>query len=1030
MFPEEYEMQTASPGQQNFFENLIPLGFSSRARSHTKEKPDVLNFSQFFSSFQTIDPVRAQYMADFIATKEVGYSKLRHQAQEKKFDVKPVIPDPVSDVLFDAALDVVYLRNRRSLVAPITTSFELVSSSNPGFPYVHCGYPTKGDAVKSPLHTALLKLLATPIPLSCSKQGEALPVEDLAVGKLRTVALTPAYFVSAQKFFFDAQNQGMKLNHPHTWGKYGWVKQYGGFNRLFESLERYASLWELDVSGWDRSVSLLYTYELRLRGLFEYYGISYDGKWALNALFSDDTNPNPRFAASLAKKSPPFSLPLLKWVVFECIFPVQALHNGLVVRRPTGNNSGSNNTTTDNTLAHEIISTHGSLLALQEEDLLTDSALTPSFQGRLSLGQLIDAWFCFCLFGDDNMGGSMLDWSAEKFAQFWIEHYSRYGLVLKQKAVHFLRKPPGSPFSGISFLGSTGVYENGCYVPYPRLGKSLFSLCCVMRSKEDDLDLITAKIEALWDIIAPCQRLSKLRECLVEYARHIRSLLLGSDDHDRYIDRLMFALTDRLNWPLYMGYESNGNFYNFCSPEVGGINSFRMNNHNDIPLGKAPRKTRSLINSMLNTKQLTPEGLKWLIVATDPFHDEPVACDGFPDLTTSSVLTQTVQLTASIARPPSVPSTDNWDCEIFFNPVSPPIAFTVPGVGLPSSDSTLHQIGLTATGLTTIVSARTIYAGLNVLTGAVGVNFMTFPGGIVADPRLSFPQAYASGYFRLIATGFEVVNTTAELYKGGSVTVFKSPTYPQPCTTQATSANPPSCFTTLATMPPGTQSECALFPSSRTWGASDGVYVVPSLNSTEVPFVTPLPTCNAGLVTPADVGTLTTGSGNRLCWLPLSPDGTQTAGMNSPFPFDISGAFFSGLNPNSTLQVTVKYVIERIPSITEPNLLVLTRPPCPFDPMALELYTRIMSMIPVGVKVSDNPDGEFWATILDALSAIAPVVGAAFTPLIGPAGPALGMAASAGLKAGGTAVRQKAQRKAEKKASYASPGNNKPAKKN
>jgi hypothetical protein len=147
--------------------------------------------------------------------------------------------------------------------------------------------------------------------------------------------------------------------------------------------------------------------------------------------------------------------------------------------------------------------------------------------------------------------------------------------------------------------------------------------------------------------------------------------------------------------------------------------------------------------------------------------------------------------------------------------------------------------------------------------------------------------------------------------------------------------------------------------------------------------------------------------------------------MNSPFPFDVSGAFFSGLNPNSTLQVTVKYVVERIPSITEPNLLVLTRPPCPFDPMALELYTRVMASLPVGVKVGDNPDGEFWASILDALAAIAPVVGAALTPIAGPIAPALSAAASAGLKAGSNAARAAHQRKVEKKATYSTPSNNK-----
>jgi len=221
-----------------------------------------------------------------------------------------------------------------------------------------------------------------------------------------------------------------------------------------------------------------------------------------------------------------------------------------------------------------------------------------------------------------------------------------------------------------------------------------------------------------------------------------------------------------------------------------------------------------------------------------------------------------------------------------------------------------------------------------------------------------------------------------------------------------------------------------LFPTSRTWGASDGVYVVPSLNSDEIPFVTALPAVCAGLVSATDVNTLTTGSGQRLAFLPqpasfaVFPATARTSGMNSPFPFDISGAVFSGLNPNSTLQVTVKYVIERIPSTVEPTLLVLTRQPCPYDPMAIELYTRVMAMIPVGVKVSENPDGEFWASILEALALIAPVVGTALTPLTGPLGPALGAIAGTAASAGGQAVRRKIAAKAEKNASRANPQNN------
>lgn len=459
-----------------------------------------------------------------------------------------------------------------------------------------------------------------------------------------------------------------------------------------------------------------------------------------------------------------------------------------------------------------------------------------------------------------------------------------------------------------------------------------------------------------------------------------------------------------------------------------------MNNNNnlhDIPLGKAPRRVRSMLNGLLQSKQLTPEGLKWLVVATDPFHDEPIACEGYPDLTTSSVLTQTIQYTTSVSRPPTVPADQPFDVHVFFNPVTPPLTFTPPGTGLASTDPTLKQYGVTSTGQVIVTSSVVLYSGVNAVACPTGTNIFTAPGGQVPTPTIAFPQTFASGNFRLIACGFEVVNTTAELYKGGSVTVYRSPSYHQLCNLfPVPAASSVFVASKMTMMPPGTQTEATLFPTSRTWGASEGAYVVCTLNSDNIPFVSSLPNHQAGLITNVDVASLTTGSGNRLAYLPLQPDPTtgRTAGMNSIFPFDVSGAIFTGLNPNSTLQVTVKYVVERIPSTTEPNLLVLTRPPAPYDPMALEIYSRLIAMIAPGVKVSDNPDGEFWASVLDLIGDVLPVVGAVLTPVLGPAATVIGAAGSAASKSGAITIRQqrqKTQQKKEEVNSRASPADRK-----
>jgi hypothetical protein len=1008
----EYQIVPLLSRQKGQYKYLEPLGFSRIAKVHRKEKPDSLTYSNRFLEFQQSFPQEAAVLSSLISNREVGFSFERQRAQELKMDRMFVTPDPLTDYSFKLAINFAYGMYKPCLIAPVCSHFELVSKSASGMPYSSMGYPTKGAAVLAPIHTTLLDTTATPIGLNVPKGSEALPDEDLLVGKLRTVCVDPTFFVSTQKYFFDGQNNLIKLYHTRTWGKYGYVKQYGGFDRLMRGLLPYSWLYDADVSGWDRSIFLLYTYELRLRGLFAYYGVQLDSEFALSCLFDDDDE-HSSFHASFRVRNPPFTIKFLRRVIYDSVFPVVAMSDGVIVRRFTGNNSGRNNTTTDNTLQHSIIAAH-----LVIRRFFEIHNRYPEFS---EINETL-----FYLFGDDCCAGFPLDYfdSSSQLRDFVINHYFLHGMTVKPSAFHIIRKDPGSPFSGLSFLGSTAFFEHGLFVPYPRVGKLMYSLCCVMKGSEDTDDLLVDKILAIWDLVSPCSLLIDIRHAVHTFALSLEKMIASHENYSTLSSKLVYAVNDRINWQLYMGWEAQDRFYNFSGHGGRRHKSFSMNTSlSETPLGKAPRKTRAILNGLLTSKQLTKEGLNWLINATDPFHDEPLPVDGYPDLTTSSVLTQTLQLTTSVARPSTVPSTDLWDCHVFLNPCSPPLGYKIPGTGLVSADPRFYLSGITANGDVTQFSPF-IFSGVNAIGCPNGTNVFVASGGQVASPALAIPQTFASGYFRLIACGFEVVNTTAELYKGGSVTCYKSPAYSQRCLTRTSTE--PYQETTFCALPPGTQSDAALFPSSRTWGAADGCYIVCHLNDDDVPFVSNLPTSAAGLLLTSASSDLTTGTGNRLGYLPIPCSNTipRTSPMNSPLPFDISGAVFSGLNPNSTLQVTVKYMIERIPAISEPNLLVLTRPPCPFDPLAIEMYSRITTILPVACKVSDNPDGEFWASILDALSAIAPIVGGAFSSITGPIGPAIGAAVSAGSNLGSSAIRQANAKKA-KAGSYASPKNNK-----
>jgi hypothetical protein len=153
----------------------------------------------------------------------------------------------------------------------------------------------------------------------------------------------------------------------------------------------------------------------------------------------------------------------------------------------------------------------------------------------------------------------------------------------------------------------------------------------------------------------------------------------------------------------------------------------------------------------------------------------------------------------------------------------------------------------------------------------------------------------------------------------------------------------------------------------------------------------------------------------------LTRDGSIVYTNNGPsfaisshlLPFDVSGMIFSGLSGQSTLQVTARYYLERVPSANDINLITLTSLSNTFDPKILELYSRCVSEMPVAVAVGENPLGEWFDTLMDVLSVVsgfgAPIA-AALNPGFGIGVKALGYGASA-LGAANRRARQNDQRK-------------------
>jgi len=480
---------------------------------------------------------------------------------------------------------------------------------------------------------------------------------------------------------------------------------------------------------------------------------------------------------------------------------------------------------------------------------------------------------------------------------------------------------------------------------------------------------------------------------------------------------------------------------------------------------RAPRKARQILNSLLENRIVTASGVKWLEVATDPFHDTEIRPDGYPDMVSTRSITQTVTKTITVNVPPGV--TTNWDMHVFFAPLSPtftqsdsipipppdvtttvmdkgmkspvvkikePVSYQNSGqrcrpyvessssdddnVGAPSAYQGYYLNTVDRLGQIQYVTGHTpVQSGWNAIGIGGGLNWSTSLGQ--EHLGIQLPAEYTSGGWRLIGTGLEVTNTTASLYKGGSVTCYRSPSpqgYGDYFVRSADEEPQVDCAGVTCLTPPFTQSDAALYPNSRTWGAEDGIYLIPTMNSTQNPYYVPKPGM-AGMITPASYQNLVLGNG-WLGYFPFITDGVNSVYPNSSLttclPWDVSGAIFAGLNVQSAMQVTVRYYIERNPTIADPNLLVLARTPCPYDPVVQEIYTRCMEELPVGVKVGMNPLGEWFTEVLQGIGEWAPKIGKAIgniVPGAGIIGNILGTAAGGIQLARGTRVTEKVDRR-------------------
>ena len=427
-------------------------------------------------------------------------------------------------------------------------------------------------------------------------------------------------------------------------------------------------------------------------------------------------------------------------------------------------------------------------------------------------------------------------------------------------------------------------------------------------------------------------------------------------------------------------------------------------------------RSKSPMDDLCKQRLITPEACDWVKSALDPFHDLQLEhLRGYPDVATEPTVVVKIRQALTVSKPPGLADGQTWDCHIVTSPIdfSPCESSAVRAArAIPFGDPARPTDAVA--GLVNRVSSAAANChrmdGLlinSVPSDATNGGNMTFTPEhcpptagngyqlqhINLDDYLDFNPTDL-GVYRVIYSGFEAVNTTAQIYKQGAVTVYEygnsfeqGASMPQieGTTESGDLALPPSQPTTWFRCPPNTLAEAKIMPGSHSWAAQDGCYNTAKFQSenkfqaiTRRPWVMAQNNPEA----PSQGGYYNRDSGSFICDVSLAMDSNATGGLLSgnyggPMHFsqmNTTGAYFTGLSEQTTLFVTWRVGIERLPAANKPAFLALAQPSATFDPNALVLYNMVANVLPPGCPQGYNDAGKWFRWISDAAQKSIPTV--------------------------------------------------------
>lgn len=349
------------------------------------------------------------------------------------------IPSEVTSVAVDYTV-----KHFRELIGKFTRRslehVKFVGDTSAGFPYrmkkdQFCyRYPEYLQWYCSPNN------VLRPVPIwTANPKVEYMDSEKIANGKIRIFRNPPVdYFLLEKMYYGDMDEVFMKLSN--TWSALGFVKEHGGWHRLFTELAKWPVKVTYDVKFWDKG-----------------YGPTLDGlvEQVRDNFFENEVHE--LYAYDLA------------WLKENATYSLELLPDGWIVGTSLDQKSGRLKTSTNNTIAHIILTFCHYLRVCDQKHL------QPSYEHAISV-------IAPKLYSDDNVGGAL--------DESWVSlpdlraTFQLAGFDIKDYVV-------SNSVEGLVFLGAacgTWIYRGHRYfVPIYHESRMLYALQVVggrMRSRE------------------------------------------------------------------------------------------------------------------------------------------------------------------------------------------------------------------------------------------------------------------------------------------------------------------------------------------------------------------------------------------------------------------------------------------------------------------------------------------------------------------------------------------------------------------